>query len=168
MSCGVGCRCSLDPALLCLWCRPAAEAPIGPLAWECPYDVCVVLKRQKKKKKIPPTNWPSRWEQTIHCFHGSRSLETGGDHEGETSPAPAPVTTCPLHCPTALFQHGPSVPPGGGNVADATGLQAGCGQTCICISDHVVISLITLLSFIKYVIVTLFQHCYIVIIAVRY
>ena len=28
MSCGVGGRGSLDPALLWLWCRPAATAPI--------------------------------------------------------------------------------------------------------------------------------------------
>ena len=27
----------LDPALLWLWCRPSATAPIGPLAWEPPY-----------------------------------------------------------------------------------------------------------------------------------
>ena len=26
-----------DPALLWLWCRPAAIAPIQPLAWEPPY-----------------------------------------------------------------------------------------------------------------------------------
>ena len=32
--CSVGCRRSLDPALLCLWCRLAAIAPIRPLAWE--------------------------------------------------------------------------------------------------------------------------------------
>ena len=38
-----------DPALLWLWCRPAATAPIGPLAWEPPYAVGVVLKRQKIK-----------------------------------------------------------------------------------------------------------------------
>ena len=36
-----------DPALLWLWCRPAAVAPIGPLAWEPPYVVGVALKRQK-------------------------------------------------------------------------------------------------------------------------
>ena len=28
MSCGVGCRIGLDLALLWLWCRPAATAPI--------------------------------------------------------------------------------------------------------------------------------------------
>ena len=33
------------PALLWLWCRPAATAPIRPLAWEPPYAVCVALKK---------------------------------------------------------------------------------------------------------------------------
>ena len=51
MSCGVGGRCSLDPALLWLWRRPAAVAAIGPVAWEPPYAVDVALKRQKTKKK---------------------------------------------------------------------------------------------------------------------
>ena len=36
-----------DPALLWLWCRPAAVTPIRPLAWEPPYAVGVALKRQK-------------------------------------------------------------------------------------------------------------------------
>jgi len=36
MSCGVGHRCSSDLVLLWLWCRPAATAPIRPLAWEPP------------------------------------------------------------------------------------------------------------------------------------
>ena len=35
VSCGVG--CGLDPELLWLWRRPAATAPIRPLAWEPPY-----------------------------------------------------------------------------------------------------------------------------------
>ena len=39
-----------DLALLWLWCRPAATAPIGPLAWEPPYAVGVALKRQKTPK----------------------------------------------------------------------------------------------------------------------
>ena len=51
MSCGVGCRLSLDMALLWLWHRPVAIAPIQPLAWEPPYATGVVLKRPKKKKK---------------------------------------------------------------------------------------------------------------------
>ena len=36
---------------LWLWRRPAAAAPIRPLAWEPPYDVGEALKRQKEKKK---------------------------------------------------------------------------------------------------------------------
>ena len=51
MSCGVGCRCGSDPALLWLWPRPVATAPIGPLAWEPPYAAGAALKRQRKKKK---------------------------------------------------------------------------------------------------------------------
>ena len=49
MSCGVGQRRSLDPALLCLWCRQAAVALIGPLAWEPPHAAGVALKSKKKK-----------------------------------------------------------------------------------------------------------------------
>ena len=54
VSCGVGCRRGSDPALLWLWHRLAAAAPIGPLAWEPPYAVGAVqeiAKRRKKKKK---------------------------------------------------------------------------------------------------------------------
>ena len=43
MSCGVGCRHSSDPVLL--WYRPAATAPIQPVAWEVPCVVDVALKR---------------------------------------------------------------------------------------------------------------------------
>ena len=51
MSCGVGYRRSSDPELLWLWCRPAAPALIRPLAWELPYAVGAVLKRQKQTNK---------------------------------------------------------------------------------------------------------------------
>ena len=40
-----------DLALLWLWCRPAATAPIRSLAWEPPYAVGAALKRQKTEKK---------------------------------------------------------------------------------------------------------------------
>ena len=57
VSCGVGCRRSLDPVLLWLWHRPAATALIGPLAWEPPYaagaaqEIATTTKRQKNKNK---------------------------------------------------------------------------------------------------------------------
>ena len=38
-----------DLALLWLWGRPAAPAPIPPLAWELPYAAGVALKREKKE-----------------------------------------------------------------------------------------------------------------------
>ena len=48
---GVGRRCSSDLALLWLWHRPAAVAPIQPLAWDPPCAVGTALKRKKKKKR---------------------------------------------------------------------------------------------------------------------
>ena len=41
----------LNPALLWLWCRLAAVAPIQPLAWELPCAMGAALKKKKKKKK---------------------------------------------------------------------------------------------------------------------
>ena len=52
MSGGAGRGCSLGPALLWLWCRPAATAaPIRPLAWELPDATDPALKEKKRKKK---------------------------------------------------------------------------------------------------------------------
>uniref|UniRef100_A0A4X1UT91 Proteasomal ATPase-associated factor 1 n=1 Tax=Sus scrofa TaxID=9823 RepID=A0A4X1UT91_PIG len=51
MICGVGCRRGLDPALLWLWRRPVATAPIQPLAWEPPYALGVAQRNSKKTKK---------------------------------------------------------------------------------------------------------------------
>ena len=51
MSCSVGHRCGSDPTLLWMWHKPAATALIQPLAWEPPYAVGAVLKRQKDGKK---------------------------------------------------------------------------------------------------------------------
>jgi len=49
MSCGVDRRHSLELALLQLWCRLAAAAPIQPLAWEPPYATGAALKKKTKK-----------------------------------------------------------------------------------------------------------------------
>ena len=35
-----------------LWCRPAAAAPIQPLAPEHPYTAGAALKRKKRKEKL--------------------------------------------------------------------------------------------------------------------
>ena len=45
MSCGIGHRCGLDPALLWLW------DLIQPLAWELPHATSVTITKAKKKKK---------------------------------------------------------------------------------------------------------------------
>ena len=50
MNCGVGRRRGSDLALLWLWHRPAAVAPIRPLAWEPPYAAGAALENTKKKK----------------------------------------------------------------------------------------------------------------------
>ena len=53
VSCGVGCRCGSDPALLWLWRRLVATAPMRPLAWEPPYaagaaqEIATTTKNQK-------------------------------------------------------------------------------------------------------------------------
>ena len=51
VSCGLGHRHGLDPALLWLWHRLAAVTPIWPLAWELPHGIGEAVKRQKKKKE---------------------------------------------------------------------------------------------------------------------
>ena len=51
VNCGVGRKCDLDPAWLWLWCRPAAVAPLGPLAWEPPCAAGEAQGHSKKTKK---------------------------------------------------------------------------------------------------------------------
>ena len=53
VSCGVGRRCSSDPAWLWLRRRLVATAAIRPPAWDPPYAVGAVQKRQKTKKNQP-------------------------------------------------------------------------------------------------------------------
>ena len=49
MSCGIGRRQILDPALLWLWLRPVTMAPIQTLAWELTCTTGVSLKKHAKK-----------------------------------------------------------------------------------------------------------------------
>ena len=41
-----------DPALLWLWCRPAAAALIRLLAWELPYAVGAALKKREREIEV--------------------------------------------------------------------------------------------------------------------
>ena len=68
MSCGVGRRHGSDLALLCLWRRPMATDPIGPLAWEPPYAAGAALKRQRKEKMSDwaAIIWSLDWGGRIH------------------------------------------------------------------------------------------------------
>ena len=50
MSCDVGRRGSSDPALLWLWYRPLATAPIGPLACEPPCAAGAAQEMAKRQK----------------------------------------------------------------------------------------------------------------------
>ena len=68
MSCGVGCRWGLDLAWLWLWRRPAATAPIRPLAWEPPYAEGAALKRPKEKRK-------KRTSKLSHFSHCSKTSD---------------------------------------------------------------------------------------------
>ena len=73
MSCGVGRRRSLDVALLWLRRRPAAVAPIQPLAWELPYALGAALKDKKTKKK--------RVEETLRSSSNHQSMLAVGNGE---------------------------------------------------------------------------------------
>ena len=77
LSSAVGCRCGSDLLWLWLWLwlwpRPAAVAPIQPLAWETPNATGMALKRIKKKNPYVQYNGIWTW-----------SLGMCLDHEGET------------------------------------------------------------------------------------
>ena len=80
MSCGVGRRHGSDPALLWLWRRPVATAPIQPLAWEPPYAAGAAQeivttttttttkdkKEKKKKRQAINTQGAVSFIQSIH------------------------------------------------------------------------------------------------------
>ena len=63
MSCGVGHRSGWDPALLLLWCRPVATAPIRPLAWEPPHAAGAALEKTERQKKKKDDNTEQMYEQ---------------------------------------------------------------------------------------------------------
>ena len=52
MSCGIGHRCGSDLALLWLWHRPAATAPIRLQAWKPPYATGAALKGHTHTQRV--------------------------------------------------------------------------------------------------------------------
>jgi len=86
MSCGVGCRRGSDPALLWLWRRPVATAPIQPLAWEPPYaagaaqEIAIATttttKRQKKTKKKKRMVWKIHLTRNEHEIPFSKVVQS--------------------------------------------------------------------------------------------
>ena len=79
MSCGVDRRRGSDPALLWLWRRPAATAPIGPLAWEPPYAAGAAQEMAKKdrKKRFFDEFLGSLAVKDLHCHCCSSDLIPG-------------------------------------------------------------------------------------------
>ena len=77
MSCGVGRRCGSDPALLWFWCRLAATAPIGPIAWEPSYAAGAALEmakrqeRKKGKKERKRKIFPRMFSEELIVYKGS-------------------------------------------------------------------------------------------------
>ena len=105
MSCGVGHRCGSDLVLLWLWCRPAAIAPIGCLAWGPPYASGAALKTPKKKKKKKINSCKCLKKKKRDGMHpylllSSNHLLLGG-----------PLETPPLHriVPSAKTSSSPSL-----------------------------------------------------------
>ena len=77
MSYGVGHRHSSDPVWLWLWCRPAATAPIRPLAWELPYATGMALKRRKKERKKETNKWRSSHPGSVEMNLTSILMDAG-------------------------------------------------------------------------------------------
>ena len=63
-----------DLALLWLWHRPVATAPIRPLAWEPPYAAGAALEKANKTKQ---NNQPTKETNIQKDFRGKKCIETG-------------------------------------------------------------------------------------------
>ena len=99
MSCGLGHTRGLDPTWLWLWCRPAAAAPIQPLAWKLPYAAGTALK----SKKDPPSQ--------SHSPHGVLQSGPCSPQKPQDSSSSVFTADCSLqvHCSHwCPYHHGPS------------------------------------------------------------
>ena len=73
MSCGVGHRHGSDPALLWLWCRPAAVALIQPVAWKLPYAAGV----PPQKKEFDGVSAVAQWVKNPTAAGSGRCRSSG-------------------------------------------------------------------------------------------
>ena len=77
VSCGVGCRHSLDPVLLWLWCRPAV--PIQLLVWEPP---CSTEKQKAKSKEKERKGKERRKEREREREKEKDAIKRAGEKNG--------------------------------------------------------------------------------------
>ena len=96
VSCGGGHRCSSDPVLPWLWCRPAAAALIHPLAWEPPYAVGSALERKEKPFLCVLSKIACVLNLSERSFHLLDLLEYGSPVRTHLSQKDFPVGGCPL------------------------------------------------------------------------
>ena len=69
-----------DSALLWLWCRPAATAPVRLLAWDPPYAAGEALKRQNKTR-LTANGVPAvvQWVKNLSAGTGGEGSSSCGD-----------------------------------------------------------------------------------------
>ena len=84
VSCGVGRKCGLDPALLWLWCRPVATALIRSLAWEPPYALGAAPEKTKNKQ-TKQTNKQTKTLTSGSSRLGSAEMNPTSNHEDRGS-----------------------------------------------------------------------------------
>ena len=95
MRCGVVGRHGSDLVLLWLWRRPAATAPILPLAWEPPYATGAALKsqKQKRKKERHAHGWPHpRFAESEPLGSGPKNLWLHLQHVKSPRPGVEPAS----------------------------------------------------------------------------
>ena len=102
VSYSVGRRCGLDPALLWLWCGPAAAAPVWPLGWELPYAASAAMKR-KIKKTLP--DYALSWHTP--CQLPEENYAFGCHVQSRTIQGPRALSPWPVAVDVALCSCSP-------------------------------------------------------------
>ena len=105
----MGHRCGSDPKLLWLWYRPAATAPVGPLAWEIPCAAGVAIektkkrKKERKKKKDCTAGWRREGTEELACRPSGSAVTL---HSAQQKPARKGLWLCGgSQCPHASKGH---------------------------------------------------------------